>query len=664
MKKLLALILFWPLLVYGQTIPISALPAASTPLAYSELIPCVQAAVTKKCTPLNILAGNAATATLAATATVANALASTPAQCNAQQLSQGITATGASNCIAFYPITTAETAGSVTPVNFFLPAGYVLRYQVNTVPGTTNMQPGFQAAANQLIKGGSCIYATAGQYLLTTTVTVPINTGFCMKGDGPGVTTVAKSGDTDAFTITTQGSSADQILIQNMSINTPTAMSTGDGFNITCSAQLPSVTVRDVVLQSGGGHFLSYINTTNCGEQVYDRVFVYGDSSGTTNGIDINSLAYTLTFTTTLSGGATSGTLTGNWAQYTGAFNVTFSNGNVRVANLTAGSTAVSWTTGLSTTATSATTNPGGSATVVKFLASSIYNVTSGLVFNNNTTPGIEGVELVNVDIVGTQTGVLYQNSQVPTYFPPQLTWIGGHNNSSLRNFDLTGMSQVFIHGGLFYNSGGAEFIRLVNSSDYSIIGNQFEELGTGNVSGIGISASIGPLNGGVISDNLMRLAGSSSHGVYLSSASNIQNLAIHNLQRIGGLDTLSVLTGTLTASTTIQNSTPDTQDIFDTSITAAAGANSLLGTRATYFLLGTPGGAVTVTTLTSRGPNDDVYLGSASGLITLQNNGTNPDGFALHAGANYVFGGGSAIQTWIHLKKLNGGYWTEVGRD
>lgn len=60
------------------------------------------------------------------------------------------------------------------------------------------------------------------------------------------------------------------------------------------------------------------------------------------------------TATTSISGGATSLTLTGNWGGITDTYEITFSNGDTRTVNLTNGSTAVTWTGGLSSTATTA----------------------------------------------------------------------------------------------------------------------------------------------------------------------------------------------------------------------------------------------------------------------------------------------------------------------
>lgn len=65
---------------------------------------------------------------------------------------------------------------------------------------------------------------------------------------------------------------------------------------------------------------------------------------------------YIITFTGTLASGATSATLSSSWALPTGSYYILFSNNDYRPVTLTNGSTAVSWTTGLSSTATATIT--------------------------------------------------------------------------------------------------------------------------------------------------------------------------------------------------------------------------------------------------------------------------------------------------------------------
>jgi len=69
----------------------------------------------------------------------------------------------------FYATTTAETAASVTPVNFQYPEGNVLRYGTNTTPGTTDMTTPIQNAHAVSVAGDyNTVVFPGGNYLFTT----------------------------------------------------------------------------------------------------------------------------------------------------------------------------------------------------------------------------------------------------------------------------------------------------------------------------------------------------------------------------------------------------------------------------------------------------------------------------------------------------------------
>lgn len=106
------------------------------------------------------------------------------------------------------------------------------------------------------------------------------------------------------------------------------------------------VTSDIVVIDRSAG--ASYVAPAKEGAQI--REFFY--TAQTSNA---------LTFTAGLANGATSGTLTGNWTSTTGPWLVAFSNGDSRVVTLTNGATTATWSTGLTSSATSAATylNPG-----------------------------------------------------------------------------------------------------------------------------------------------------------------------------------------------------------------------------------------------------------------------------------------------------------------
>jgi Pectate lyase superfamily protein len=296
-------------------------------------------------------------------------------------------------------------------------------------------------------------------------------------------------------------------------------------------------------------------------------------------------------------------------------------------------------------------------ATVYKFIGCSIYNVAYGVIFKVTTRPGIEGVQFYGCDIVNVQCGVLFTNSFGTGYFPPELTWIGGHINASVRSFDLSIMTQILIEGLLSYNSGNSQHIRLFNVSDVNIQGNTFVQVG-GTADGIAMAAS-GTVYGGIIAKNLFHMS-ASGNAVNLN-ANNMKNLTISDNQRVLGSATVNISAGILDGTVLILNNTPrDTIDIFDTTLTGAA-SMTLAGIRSDYCRIGAPGNATTCTVLTSRRAWDRVILECSSNLLTLQHNAANPDGFFLAGGVNYTF---PATGGRVTLEKRNGGYWTEVARN
>jgi hypothetical protein len=295
-------------------------------------------------------------------------------------------------------------------------------------------------------------------------------------------------------------------------------------------------------------------------------------------------------------------------------------------------------------------------STVYKFIGCSIYSVACGVTFTDTTSPGIEGIQFYGCDMVGVQCGVLYTNSFGAGYFPPELTWIGGHINASIRSFDLSIMCQVIIQGLLSYNSGNFQHIRLANVADVNIQGNTFEQI-AGTADGIAMAAG-GMLHGGIVSKNMFRM-GASGSAVNLNAA-NLKNLTISDNQRVSGSVTVNVSAGALDGTVLILNNTPrDAIDIFDTTLTGAA-SMTLAGIRSDYCRIGAPSRATTCTVLTSRRAWDRVILECTSNLLTLQHNAIDPDGFLLAGGVNYTF---PATGGRITLEMRNGGYWTEVAR-
>jgi hypothetical protein len=292
-------------------------------------------------------------------------------------------------------------------------------------------------------------------------------------------------------------------------------------------------------------------------------------------------------------------------------------------------------------------------ATTPKWFGCAVYNARYGAHILNTVSPGIEGVQFYGCDFVGVAYGVLYENAYGTGYFPPQLTWMGGHIAATSRNFDLNIMAQATIVGGLFYNSGPGPMINLNTCSDVHISNNKFFNVGAGTPTGIDIYSGTGPINLGVISNNYFGLGGGSMC-MQFNAGQPIYNGQISNNVRATGAKTLNVFNGSKDSSIRLFNNTPDVEDYYDT-VTLSGSTMSIAGKRSRF--LGA-NGAGTATTMPGGYPGDTITL-KCDGGLTLQHNGAAGGGFLLKGAVNFTFTSGSLIT----LTMANGGYWTEVSR-
>lgn len=85
--------------------------------------------------------------------------------------------------LLLYPLTSAEIAAGVTPVNYSYPPGNIYRYGTNSSPGSTDMTAAIQDAINQSAQaGGSPAYVP--QNLHRTTATLMLRRYATLYGDG------------------------------------------------------------------------------------------------------------------------------------------------------------------------------------------------------------------------------------------------------------------------------------------------------------------------------------------------------------------------------------------------------------------------------------------------------------------------------------------------
>jgi hypothetical protein len=118
-----------------------------------------------------------------------------------------------------YPRTASEIAAGVTPVNYFYPEGYLLRYGTNTTPGTTDMTTAF---TNALAANYGRTVWLPGQTILTGKLGAFDGSGTSIIGVSKfGTIVKAKGGTTGyVFGFTSAASSTSAFnLVSNLSID-------------------------------------------------------------------------------------------------------------------------------------------------------------------------------------------------------------------------------------------------------------------------------------------------------------------------------------------------------------------------------------------------------------------------------------------------------------
>lgn len=186
----------------AQTAPISGLPAATTPLAGTELVPCVQSAPTvSKCTAAS-LGSNLAPYTVGTSGTVLCLLSSNCTVSGNWSLNGALSGTGLSNYLASPPAigATLPAAGSFTTINA---SGLISPSSTVGIKGTAtndNAQAGSigEYACAQVTNGGTptgCGINSPTPVAMTTTVSANITGLSLTAGDwdvcGQGFTVVA-----------------------------------------------------------------------------------------------------------------------------------------------------------------------------------------------------------------------------------------------------------------------------------------------------------------------------------------------------------------------------------------------------------------------------------------------------------------------------------------
>jgi hypothetical protein len=206
----------------------------------------------------------------------------------------------------FYPVTAAETAAAVIPVNFIYPPGVVDRYGTNTTPGTTNMLTAIRAAlaaaaAGEANSPGFAVTFLAGVYGFSADLTIPMGDPYLLGGGTYAVTiqgqgreqTVLKAIAGGAFThgLYFNGGSAYENMgtLKNLQIDGNGLLSDAISVSFGQMGIVENVSVRNC---TGRGLYinnclmtrLSNIFVTTCGSASVAQVEIDGTLAGTTGG--------------------------------------------------------------------------------------------------------------------------------------------------------------------------------------------------------------------------------------------------------------------------------------------------------------------------------------------------------------------------------------------
>lgn len=118
--------------------------------------------------------------------------------------------------------TAAETAASVTPVNFQYEPGNVLRYGTNTTPGTTDMTTAIQAALDAMAGTGR-VFIPRGTYLVSSTIRIPGESyvhGDGRQTDGTIIKMLGTVGrDTNLIQIGTRDDPSNNVVLEHILID-------------------------------------------------------------------------------------------------------------------------------------------------------------------------------------------------------------------------------------------------------------------------------------------------------------------------------------------------------------------------------------------------------------------------------------------------------------
>src|ERR1700752_1874621 len=235
--------------------------------------------------------------------------------------------------IGYIAQTGTETTAGVTAINFTYPPGAPNRYQTNITPGTTDMSAGFAAAA--LVSGTYRIVLSDLTYL--------VNTPFVGQS---GMTLTSLTGKSTIKTTVSgnhlvSGVNLNNITITNVKFqgaNSSThPLSSIGGFQTIDTGLVTFVTSINIrITDCEFGPFATAVSCIGCTKVFVNRNYIHNwliyrilgaqcsEASFDNNVIDTSDMVAIVTFTGTVSSGATSATLNANWGYTTGTYGVSF----------------------------------------------------------------------------------------------------------------------------------------------------------------------------------------------------------------------------------------------------------------------------------------------------------------------------------------------------
>lgn len=207
-----------------------------------------------------------------------------------------------------------------------------------------------------------------------------------------------------------------------------------------------------------------------------------------------------------------------------------------------------------------------GSSTIYNLRGIEAYNADKGVCIANSHNLGVEGVKLVDCDLVNMRSGVEFVNTS--DYYPPQLSLMGCHINASQYGVYAQKITQLFAIANDIYLSGAAsEGMHLADVVPSKVIGNQISVIGSGDASGINV---LGTVTGGTIAHNYISLKAGTSYSA-ITLADNVTAVTVEGNEGVNALKVVN--DGTAAAAVNyIRNNFPVDDAYYNPAVTSSAG--------------------------------------------------------------------------------------------